>query len=105
MKLNKYHLMGLIVIVVVCGALLYKMNIDVANKNSVDPFSLGNAEGIQNLTDGGVEYYCKPVPKRFHMKEMFKWVIMHIPTIKIHYINNKNTHRYPLIHNNPFILD
>ena len=60
------------------------MNINVANKNNVDPFSLGNAEGVQNLTDGGEEYYCKPVPKRSpHERDVQVGYYAHT--------NNKNT--------------
>ena len=56
MKLNKLHLFGIVLLVLLVGALLYG--------TGVIPSSLGNKEGVQSLNEGGSEFLCKAVPKK-----------------------------------------
>ena len=56
MKLNKLHLFGIVLLVLLVGALLYG--------TGVIPSSLGNKEGVQSLNEGGQEFLCKAVPKK-----------------------------------------
>ena len=56
MKLNKLHLIGIVLLVLLIGALLYG--------TGVIPSSLGNKEGVQSLDQGGTEYLCKALPKK-----------------------------------------
>ncbi len=56
MKLNKLHLFGIVLLVLLVGALLYG--------TGVIPSSLGNKEGVQSLNEGGQEFLCKSVPKK-----------------------------------------
>ena len=53
MKLNKFHLLGLVLLVIITGSLL-----------SGFVFSLGNKEGVQSLNQGNQEFLCKAVPKK-----------------------------------------
>tara|TARA_A100001011_G_scaffold399267_2_gene507096 strand:- start:2369 stop:3535 length:1167 start_codon:yes stop_codon:yes gene_type:complete len=53
MKLNKFHLLGLVLLVIITGSLL-----------SGFVFSLGNKEGVQSLNQGNQEFICKALPKK-----------------------------------------
>ena len=53
MKLNKFHLLGLVLLVIITGSLL-----------SGFVFSLGNKEGVQSLNQGNQEFLCKALPKK-----------------------------------------
>ena len=56
MKLSKLHLFGIVLVVLLIGALLYG--------TGIIPSSLGNQEGVQSLNEGGSEFLCKAVPKK-----------------------------------------
>ena len=56
MKLTKIHLFGIVLVVLLVGALLYG--------TGIIPLSLGNKEGVQSLNEGGSEFLCKSVPKK-----------------------------------------
>ena len=53
MKLHKFHLLGLVLLVIITGSLL-----------SGFVFSLGNKEGVQSLNQGNQEFLCKALPKK-----------------------------------------
>ena len=60
MKLNKFHLLGLVLLVIITGSLL-----------SGFVFSLGNKEGVQSLNQGNQEFVKHFLKNRLRL-EMLK---------------------------------